>query len=405
MTAIPHYAHDLFTADVLAEPYEHYRALRELGPVVWLDAHQVYALPRYAEVRAALSTPATFCSSRGVGLNDIINAFTQGSALTDDGELHDRQRAVLSRRLAPRALRAMREAIQERADELVDQLVARGSFDAAVDLARALPLSVVPDLAGWPEDARDKLLDWASATFDVMGPLNARTEAAFPRIQEMATFASCTAAERSVLPGSAADDVLTAFDRGELQIEDATSILMAYIGPSMDTTISAIGSAVWLLGTHPDQWEALRGDHGLVPNAFNEVVRMESPVSGFTRVLTTDTSIGGYDLPENARVLLMFASANRDERRWDQPDTFDVTRRDAGQHVGFGYGLHACVGQGLARLEGEAVLGSLVRRVETFDLKPPVLAFTNIVRSIASMPMTVQAADQPASSGAQQDQN
>jgi len=155
MPTIPSYPHDIFTDEVLLDPHEHYRALRELGPVVWLEAHQMFVLPRYADVRAALADAETFCSGQGVGLNDVVNGIgAGGSTLMTDGEQHEHQRGIIGQGLTPRALRSMRATVEKLANDRVAQLVERGSFDAVADLARALPLSVVPDLVGWPAGGR-----------------------------------------------------------------------------------------------------------------------------------------------------------------------------------------------------------------------------------------------------------
>lgn len=391
MSAVPVYPHDLYTEEVIREPYEHYRALRDLGPVVWLQAHDMYVLPRYAEVRAALADPEVFCSGRGVGMNDFINAAGAGTTLMSDGELHTQQRAVISRRLAPRALRSLQADVQRTANDVVDRLAARNAFDAVTDLARALPLSVVPDLVGWPHDGREHLLDWAAASFDALGPMNGRAESAAPRVGAMLEYAARTVAERRVLPCSAAAEMLEQVDQGHLAAEQASSMVVDLLAPSLDTTISAIGSAVWLFGRHPEQWDLLREHPSRIPNAFNEVVRMESPIRGFTRSVTRDTTVAAHRLPEDARVLILFASANRDERRWDRPEQFDITR-DAGGHVGFGYGVHGCAGQGLARLEGQALLRALVERVERFELGPPTRTVNNVINALASLPVTIRPA-------------
>jgi cytochrome P450 len=389
------YRDDLFTDDAIRWPYERYRDLRELGPVVWLEAHQMYVLPRYAEARTALADPGLFCSGRGVGMNDFVNAAGAGTTLMSDGDVHDSQRAVLAHGLTPRALRPLHDTVQSAANTLVDAVVKRGTFDAVSDLARALPLTIVPDLVGWPLHGRDNLLDWAAATFDALGPVNARAERAGSRVWEMLTFANTTVATRDVLPGSAAAFMLDAIDQGKLTPQQAASLILDYLGPSLDTTISAIGSAVWHFGTHPQQWDLLRDKPELLGNAFNEVVRLESPIRGFTRVLTAATNIGGHELPAEARVLVLFASANRDERRWDNADQFDITRNANGQ-IGFGYGIHGCVGQGLARMEGQAVLRALMGCVEQFHVGPPHWLLNNTIRGLASLTVTVK----PASAGA-----
>jgi cytochrome P450 len=391
---------DLFDDEALAEPYEHYRRLRDLGPVVWLTAHDVYAVTRYAEVRWVLDNPGVFCSGQGVGFNDFINAIGQGTTLMSDGEQHRRLRGVILRPLTPKALAELRPEALALADRLADQLVARASFDAVSDLAEILPASWVPDLLGWPDEARDRLIDWGSANFDALGPPNARADAAGGGLLEMARFATQLA--QSTLPEhSMAAGILDAAARGEIEPAQCPLAIIDYMAPSLDTTISAIGNAIWLFATHPEQWQLLRQDSGRIKHAFNEVLRMETPISSFTRVATRTAEIDGAEIPAGARVMVSYASANRDERHWDEADVFDITRNSAG-HVAFGFGDHACAGMGLARLEGAAVLGALVERVERLELTaPPIRKLNNLIRSFASLPTAVY----PALTGHQSDRS
>lgn len=389
---------DLFGDDVLAHPYEHYRRLRDLGPVVWLSAHDIYAVTRYADVLAVLGNPEVFCSGQGVGFNDFINAVGQGTTLMSDGDRHRRLRSVILEPLTPKSLALLRPDAHLLADRLVDTLVERRTFDAVSELAEVLPATWVPELLGWPDEARGRLIDWGSANFDALGPPNPRSDAAGPGLMEMADFAQHMA--QSALPaGSMAAGVLAAASRGEIEPAQCPFAIIDYLAPSLDTTISALGSAVWLFATHPDQWELLRQNPDRVKHAFNEVLRMETPISSFTRVTTRATDIGGVAIPEGARVLVSYASANRDERQWDDADIFAITRNSAG-HVAFGHGAHACAGMGLARLEGAAVLGALVERVERFELtSPPVRKLNNLIRSFASIPTRIH----PAGTGPRSD--
>ncbi len=382
---------DLFSDEALTEPYEHYRILRDLSPVVWLERHEVFAVPRYAEVRDVLDRPEEFCSGRGVGLNAFINDAGRGTTLMSDGDAHDRQREVIGRPLTPRALAGLRSQAQALADELVDRLVARGSCDAVTDLAEVIPVTWVPDLLGWPEEGRDRLLDWAAANFDGLGPLNARAEASGPRLLEMLSYARQVARRDDLPAASMAAGVLAAATNGDVAPEQCPMLLIDYLAPSLDTTISALGNAIWLFGTQPEQWDRLRREPDRVKNAFNEVVRFESPINCFTRVATIGADVGGVEVPAGSRVMVMYASANRDERRWERADEFDITRDSAGQ-LGFGHGPHACAGMGLARLEGAAVLSALVERVERFELGEPVRRLNNLIRSFGSLPVTLHAA-------------
>ncbi len=388
MTSTPTYDVDLYADDALADPYGHYRALRDLGPVVWLPAHDVYAVARDAEVRRVLDDPAVFCSGQGVGLNDLVNTVGQGTTLMSDGDDHARLREVIGRPLTPKALAGLRQPAQALADGLADRLVTAGRFDAVPDLAEVLPATWVPDLLGWPAAGRDQLLGWGSDAFDSLGPPNDRAVAAGPGLVAMAGYARDVAAS-SLPEGSMAAGILDAAARGEIAPHQCPMAIVDYLGPSLDTTVAALGNAVWLFATHPDQWDRLRREPQRVKQAFNEVLRLETPISGFTRVTTRPTEIAGVELPAGARVLVSFASANRDERRWDHPEAFDITRNSAA-HLGFGHGDHACVGMGLARIEGAAVLTALVERVERFELAgPPVRKLNNMIRSFAALPVTV----------------
>ncbi|GAB2931592.1 cytochrome P450 [Rhodococcus aerolatus] len=395
----PRYAPDLWEDAALREPHEHYRALRDLGPVVHLDATDLLVVPRYAEVRHVLAHPEVFVSGQGVCLNGMSNAVAAGqSVLHMDGEDHAFYRGVVAGALTPKRLRPLRAGIEERADALVRGLLDRGDgsgvvVDGVADLARALPLAVVPDLVGWPEAGRESLLDWAGALFDVMGPPNERAVGALGHVDALQQFTHRVSEAGDLAAGSVGADVLRRAAAGELPPERCPMLLLDYLGPSLDTTISAIGSAVALLATHPEQWARLRADPDLVPRAVDEVVRLESPISGFTRVAVTDTELAGAPVRAQERVLVSYASANRDERHWGPgADTFDVTR-DATSHVGMGSGTHGCAGQGLARLEVAAVLRALLRHVA--HLEPagePTRAVNNLIRAWATLPVRLVAA-------------
>ena len=386
--AVPTYDADLFTDEALTDPYVHYQTLRDLGPVVWLEAHGVYAVARYEDVRAILADPETFCSGQGVGLNDVLNELGRGTTLMSDGDDHRRLREVIGRPLTPKALTELRPLARVRATELAEQLVERGVLDAVPDLAEVLPTTWIPDLLGWPVEGREKLLDWAAATFNGFGPPNNRTNAAAQGILEMAAFATQLAT--SELPeGSMAAGILDAVARGDLSVDQCPMAIIDYLGPSLDTTISGLGNAIWLFSTHPEQWQRLRRDPGRAKQAFDEALRLESPVTGFTRVTTRAGSIGGVELPVGARVLVIYASANRDERYWDDPEKFDIERPNA-SHVAFGYGEHACAGMGLARLEATEVLTALAVCVERFELNgEPVRKLNNVIRAFGSLPIRI----------------
>jgi cytochrome P450 len=382
---------DLFADDVIADPHPTYRGLRDQGAALWMSRYDCWILPRYKEVFAALRDHERFSSASGVGLNDVMNEATKGgSVLCTDPPQHNHLRRILGSRLTARALRGHTEDFLQRAHRLVDQLIDKGSFDAVADFSSAFPLSVVPDLLGVPDDGREHLLKWASAAFQAEGPMNERAQSCLPDLQEFLGYITGVAGEEKLAPGSWGHQMLLEARAGEIDEEMLPPLLLDYLGPSIDTTISALSTAIWQFALHPDQWDALRNDRTLIANVVNEAVRLEAPIRGFARHLTQDFDADGVTLPAGDWVFVSYASANRDERRWDNPDRFDIHRNTAG-HVGFGSGVHSCVGQGLAKLEATALFTALADKITRFELtSEPVWNVHNILRGIATMPVTVR---------------
>jgi len=384
---VPSYESDIYSSAAIVDPYPHYARMRELGSVVWLAKQRVYALPRYAECKAALRDSDTFASGHGVALNAFTNRMSRGTVLNSDGDDHDKRRKLVAHRLTPKALRKVSDSVTSQAEQIVDAAVSRRSVDGVRDLATALPLSIVPDFVGWPQEGREHLIDWAGATFDFLGPVNARSVAAIPDSLQMLRFTRRVVRERNVLPGSMAHDVLAAVDAGTVAESEVPPLMIDYLAPSLDTTISAISSALYLFATHPDQWQAIRADPALIPNAVNEVVRIESPLRAFSRRVSKEVQFAGTTLPQGARVLVLYASANRDALQWDDPDTFDI-RRDAIAQLGFGHGTHGCAGQGLARMETQAILTALAARVANIRcVGEPKWALNNIIHRFERLPL------------------
>ena len=383
----PTYRPDVYATEAILDPYPHYSRMRELGPVVRLPRQNAHAVVHHAACKDVLLADDTFRSEHGVALNGVANRLSRGTTLNSDDEEHERRRKLLASRLTPKSLRSMREEVQSRADAVVEAAVARGTVDGVADVAEALPTSFVPDLIGWPREDREKLLPWAAATFDCLGPLNGRTVKAAPRSLAMMRFARSVVRDRNVLPGSMGSDLLEKADAGELGHGECPALMIDYLAPSLDTTISAIASALWLLATHPEQWRILQDDPSLVPNAVNEVVRVESPLRAFAREVARDTEVAGTPVRKGSRVVVFYASANRDERAWDDPESFDVTR-DATAQLGFGQGAHGCAGQGLARLETQSILRSLLERVDHLELAAePAWGLNNIIHKLDRLPL------------------
>lgn len=369
---------DLYSDEAIADPYPIYRVIRDLGPAVWLSTHRVWAIARFRDVRAALRADHILVSGRGVAMNDLVNSHVSRVTLTTDGDVHRRLRRALMTPMMPSALTEVEGQIQQLADDLVAQLLARDSFDGIVDFAQHLPLSVVSRLVGLPEAGRQRMLAWAAATFDALGVMNERGQRAAPLLMELAAYAG--GLERSQLhPDGWAARLFAAADEGRIEPGDVAGMLIDYVAPSLDTTILGTGHLLFQLGRHPDQWNLVRNDPALVPRAIHEALRLESPVRAFTRVAVEEYAVDGTVIPAGDRVLIMYAAANRDERRYPEPDRFDVTR-DAKDHLGFGHGVHRCAGSYLAELEMESLLRAMAARVRRIEVGEPAVALNNVLR-------------------------
>ncbi len=379
---------DLWADDVLVDPYPAYAELRELGPVVWMTKYGAYALPRYDEVRAVLQDWQRFTSARGVGMDDAMNARSGRGILTTDPPLHDTRRKVLNAQLVPRALTTHEPAITARAEAMVADLVERGSFDAVADLAQPYSVGVVADLVGLPEEGREHLLERAAAAFNTFGPDNDLLRSSLVGFRELFDYCTGFATPERLVPERWGSQIYAAGERGDIEPEACPGLMLAYAWAGMDTTVNALSAAVWLFARHPDQWELVRADRSLVPSAFNEVLRIEPPVQRFTRLAASPVELDGVTLPEGARVAVLFGSANRDERHYEAPDRFDVTRNPV-DHLSFGRGIHHCVGAGLARLEGHAVIAALAANVERFEIGEASWRRNNALHGLARLDVRV----------------
>jgi cytochrome P450 len=383
---------DLFSDEVLDDPWPAYAALRDAGPAVFLERHGVWAVPRYADVFSALRDHETFSSAPNPGLEPERPDMEQAnnSILGSDPPRHTALRAVLSEQLSPRALRTLRAEIEQQADALVTELVARGEFDAVTDLARRFPVDVVAHLVGLRGGGRAELLSLADAAFNTFGPVNALTQQSWARLPEIGGYVASMMSRDTIAPGSWGAAVYAAVDRGEITEADGMQMMNAFIVAGMDTTVNSISSAVWLLAERPDAWSALRADPTLVRSAYEESLRYESPVRFFCRRVTRATTVDGVELAAGDRVLLLFGSANRDERHYPEAETFVVGRNPV-DHLAFGGGIHGCAGQGLARIEGPAILAALVRNVERLELAgTPKQHLNNAIRGLETLPISAR---------------
>jgi cytochrome P450 len=380
---------DLYTDEARVNPYPIYDRMREAGPVVHLTRTDLYALTRYDDVLTALMDWETFTSARSVFVDPTMNAQLEGITLCSDPPDHTMMRSVLGRPLRPDRMRDIAPTIETEADRVVGKLVAQGRFDVATELAEHLPSTVVSKLVGLGEGHRGKMLEWAAAIWDVQGPANERFHAAMPQVEEFLGFAQHEAVPGNIDPDGWAAHLYQAADRGEMPREKCPVMMLDYVTPSLDTTILGITATIGLFAAHPEQWDLLRADRSLIPHAINESLRMETSVPQFTRVLTEDHEIDGVPLPAGSRVALLYGSANRDERKYPDPDRFDITRKPS-DHLAFGRGEHVCVGMHLARLEMSALLERLADRVERFEVVGSRPLLNNGLRGLEHLEVVVR---------------
>jgi cytochrome P450 len=379
---------DVWSDENLRDPFPMYAELRSIAPVVRLAKHDMYAVTRYAEAREMLQDWESFTSAKGVGMGPLINARGGRGVIASDPPIHTSRRKLLNSQMLPAALKPHEEFIETRATEFADRAVDSGDVEVVTELAGPFSVSVVADLVGLPEEGRDELLPWARRGFDAWGPPGPRVDESALGYGCLVEYSNTVSVPAHLEPGRWGAQIYDAVDRGELEPGAIHGVVFAYLQAGMDTTVNAIGSALLLFAEHPDQWEQVRQDSSLVPSAVNEVLRYYSPIQRYTRVANDATELGGVRVPADTRLVVLIGSGNRDERRFENPDTFDVTRNPI-DHLGFGRGLHHCAGAGLARVELTALFTRLAARVERFEVRSHEWDVNSALHGLRTLDLTM----------------
>ena len=391
---VPVSALDPFSLDFLRDPHPAHAALRDAGPVVWLEAYGVYASARHAEVREILNDPATYCSSRGVGLSDFACETPwrpPSLVLERDPPEHDRARAVLNRALSATVMRSLKGRFAEAAEKLAGELARKGQFDAVADCAEVYPMMALPDVIGLSKAGREHLLPYAATVFNMFGPDNDLRRTALAQMAPHVEWISTQCKRETLADDGIGAMIHAAADAGEVTRQEAELLVRSLLSAGFDTTVHGIGAALRCLAKNSDQFAALRAEPSKARAAFEEAVRLESPVQTFFRTTTREVLLAGVTIPEGAKVLMLLGAANRDPRKWPEPDRYDIDRSTVG-HVGFGAGVHMCVGQLLARLEGETLLGALSRALASLETDgEPTPLLNNTLRGWVRMPVKATA--------------
>ena len=392
MTDYPVSEIDLFSDDAIRLPYPYWNELRNLGPVVWLSKYDLWVVARYDQVKSVLGNWRVFTTAKGVAMDKKVNEATSGpgraNSLTSDPPLHDQIRTITGIPLRPKGLKNIEDIVKNTAKDLVKDICKRGTVDGMADVARHLPMNLVRDFVGLPDTGRENMLKWAAATFNAMGPMNERGKSAIPDIQELHQFCIKDAVPPNLKKDGWADKLYQAADEGKVERSQCPGLMREYIGPALDTTIFGTGHLLRHLSENRDQWDMLKADRALIPAAINEALRLDSPVRSFTRYVQQNTKIGDVAVKEGDRIMVLYGAANRDERKYPDPEKFDITRPNR-DHLAFGYGLHTCGGMHLGKLEMTALLNAMLDQIAYFETDEPIIAMNNTLRGFKAMPMRI----------------
>ena len=385
---------DPYCDEVLSDLEPYYAELRSRGAFVYLTRYAMLACGRYDETREVFSDWRRFVSSRGVGLADFQHAepWRQPSIILEvDPPFHDKTRRVMVRALSPRSLAELKQSFAIAADALIDTLLGKGEFDAVIDLAEAFPLAVFPHAVGLTEIDARPLLDYGSVVFNALGPDNPLRRQWLARIPEVVPWITEHCRRGQLSPGGLGAAIYGAADAGEITEMEAGMLVRSLLSAGIDTTITGLGSALWCLASHPEAFAKLRASPTLARAAFEETLRFTSPVHSFCRTANGDTIVSGIEIQQGTKILCVLGAANLDPSHWPDAGRFDIARK-ASDHLAFGVGIHACVGQALARAEAEAVLTSLATKVTRLELAGrPIWRPGNAIHALDSLPVKFHA--------------
>jgi hypothetical protein len=391
---IPSLDIDPFSEAFLEDPYPGQDQIREAGPIVWLSKYSIYASCRYEQVREILNDHATYISSAGVGMANFQREKPTrpiSLILEADPPNHKKTRTILSRILSPKTVIKIRESFAAEADRLLDGLLDRAKQGETIDVIKEIsisyPLKVFPDAVGFKVDERENLLLYSDIIFNSFGPRNDLLTRAFARAETVKGW-TLTHCQRDMLqPDGFGDQIYQAADSGEITHDEALMLVRSLLTSGVDTTITGIGNALYCLAHFPDQYARLHADPSLARPAFEESLRLESPTQTFFRTTSVDTNLSGFPIPSGNKVLAFLGGANRDPRQWPNPTQFKIDRQPT-RHMALGSGIHFCVGQAIARLEGELILTGLAQRFKTLEIiSKPTRRLNNTLRSLSSLPL------------------
>ncbi|WP_205826877.1 cytochrome P450 [Mesorhizobium zhangyense] len=386
---------DPFSDENIENPYEFHRILRETAPVVFIEKYNMYAVGRYEAVRTVMSDFERFTSEGGVGLSDIRKpgAWRTASPITEiDPPRHTKVRGALTKVISPIVIRQWREVFAAEAEKIADRVVEQGEIEAVHDLVEAFILKAFPDVLG-VDMPRENFLDIGEMNFNQIGPNNELLKKSLEKVEPILPAFQRAFQREAMLPGGFGEKIFEAEDKGEFEAGTAGPHVRSFLRAGVDTTIAGIGHTLNLLAQNPGEWEKIKADPTKVRGAFDEAIRLQSPSQVMFRTTVRDTDLDGYRMAGDVKVGSFLGAANRDQRKFVDPDRFDVDRESAGVHLALGVGHHICIGQMIARLEAECILGAVARRVKRIELTgEPRYRLVNTLRTLEHLPLRLVAA-------------
>jgi cytochrome P450 len=365
--------------------------VRELAPVVRLGREDIVVIGRFNHVSSSLSDWRSF-SSRSRPWHDPTSVRPE-ILLTDDPPRHTEVRVVIANALSPKALNHMATAFAREAESVVERVLGSGGdIDAVSAICRPFVYTVLPDLLGLPERGREHMEAFGHMVWATMGPMNELFHEALAGSEPVLAWVEECCERGNLDPDGLGMAMFHAADRGEITQAEAKLLVQILLSAAADTTVMTLGTMIRAFCEFPEQYHILRQNPSTSRTAFDESLRWDSPSRMAGRITTRDVEIEGYVIPAGTRCGLLFAAANRDPRKWGEPDRFDLGRDVRGQ-VGWGAGVHMCVGRTLAQLEADAMIGAMLPKIQRFEAAgDPEPWMTTIGHGPAKLPVRVVAA-------------
>jgi cytochrome P450 len=383
---------DPFLTPILdEEPYPIYKVLRDEFPLYHDERYDLWVISRFDDVRSALRDWETFSQEPGVDIDAHGEVMIgEGDILNMDPPRHDELRNLVQRTktFAPKNIRALEPKIRVLVEGFIDEFIERGRADFVKEFSYPLPLRMGPELIGFPVEDLPMIDEWHSASMKRKIGKPDLPHSALEGAEKVQNYIEELVSERRERPREdLVSEIVTAEVGGEHLADEAIGLIFILFVASIDTTSGLISNSLLHLERHPDQRAMLVDDPSLIPNAVEEMLRYDHPVQFNARTATRDIEMYGQQVPEGARVILLFGSANRDERQFNDPDRLDVTRQIK-RHLGFGEGIHHCIGAPLARLEAKVALETLLTRIPEYEVVGPVERMTKQnLRGLTSLPV------------------